>query len=156
MKLYAQSLEECQEARRLAVAALDICNDLGTQVAELRRLRLQQDNRPMKAELGARIRREGLKGNANGVAANWYFRVENHGAAEARRIRLLVDGKLVHQHPAIFTPPQEIGALAAEDYYEYPLAVPQLPEQRRPLNVCITWDDDSRANRIDEFILNAE
>ena len=149
-----QALEECH---RLAVAALDVSNDLGTQVAELKRLWVQQhDNEPMKAELSARIRRESLKGETSDAAFAWFFRVDNHGSATAKNMKLLIDGKTAHEHPALFPPAQEPTALAPQDCIEYPLAVPSVPEQRRPLNVRITWADDSRANRVDEFTLTAE
>ena len=153
-KLDVQALEECH---RLAVSALDVSNDLGTQVAELRRLRAQQqDNGPMKAELSARIRRQSLKGETSDAAFAWFFRVDNHGAATAKNMKVLVDGKTAHQHPALFPPPLEPTALAPQDCIEYPLAVPRVQEQRRPLNVRITWADDSRASRVDEFTLTAE
>ncbi len=156
-KIGLRALEESQEAHRLAAAALDVSNDLGTQVAELKRLRVQQhDNRPMKAELTARIRRKRRKGETSEGDSAWFFRVENHGAAPARNMKVLVDGKTAHDHPAIFAPPHEPTTLAPQGFIEYPLAVPLVPEQRRPLSVRITWDDDSRADRIEDFTINAE
>ena len=152
-----RALEECQEAHRLAVAALDVSNELRTEVAELRKLGVRQpDDQRRRAELGALIRRERLEAETSGGASAWSFRVENQGASAARNMKLLVDGRPAHEHPSIFAPIQEPTALGAQDFIEYPLAVPLLPEQRRPLNVRITWDDDSRTHRIDEFVLTAE
>ena len=153
-KIGLRALEEYQEAHRLAAAALDVSNDLGTQVAELKRLRVQpHDNGPMKAELSARIRRGRRKGE---TSCAWFFRVENHGAAPARSMKVLVDGETPHEHPAIFAPPHEPTTLAPQGFIEYPLAVPPIVEQRRPLRVRITWGDDSRADRIEDFTINAE
>ena len=152
-----RALQECEGAQRVAAAALDVSNELRTQLAELKRFQVQQhDNRATKAEIGARIRRERLEDESSGTASAWSFRVENEGAGAARNMQLLVDGKRAHQHPSIFAPIQELKTLAPRDYIEYPLAVPLIPEQRQPLNVHITWDDDSRAHREGQFTLNAE
>ena len=153
----ARALQECEGAQRVAAAALDVSNELRTQLAELKRFQVQQhDNRATKAELGARIRRGRLEDETSGTASAWSFRVENEGDGAAGNMQLLVDGKRAYEHPSIFAPIQEPTALAARDHIEYPLAVPLVPEQRRPLQVNITWDDDSRAHRTGEFTLTAD
>ena len=93
-----------------------------------------------KAKLVAEIVREAeVRGRHAGTAHR--LRITNKGQAEARDIKLTLDGKLMHEHPAILSGVQEVHLLGPGSSAKFPLAITS--SRHLPSQVEANWTDDS-------------
>lgn len=66
---------------------------------------------------------------------------ENTGAAEARGIQILMEGKPILKHPAMARNPKEIRQVGSNSSFRYLMMAK--PSLMPPYTLDITWSDDS-------------
>lgn len=101
----------------------------------------------------AEIETEGITGK-DGISQNQYWLlIHNKGLAEARDVRVLLDGKPLPQHPGIPANIKELTQVGPDISIPYHLTPTPEQEQAKTLYVKTTWSDDTGEPRFWEQIL---
>ena len=135
-------------AGRAASKATRDANELQERMVALEEAR-EKDRLTAKgtAILTAKIIAEQIAQRRSGRIDRHLLRVENTGAATAREVTILLDGKPVMEHPAVSSPAvqhvntEEIRVVGPGSHFHYVLALHQ--NLCPPFEFEATWDDDS-------------
>jgi hypothetical protein len=101
----------------------------------------------------AEIEKEGIAGRDGTAQYQYWLLIHNKGLAEARDVKVSLDGKPLPQYPAISGSVKEITQIAPGISVPYCLMVSPESQQARTLYVKITWCDETGQPAIWERIL---
>jgi hypothetical protein len=101
----------------------------------------------------ANIEKEGIAGRDGTAQYQYWLLIHNKGLAEARDVKVLLDGKPLPQHPGIPDNIKEVTQVGPDIAIPYRLTVSPGQQQARTLYARITWADDAGKPGLWERIL---
>ena len=94
-----------------------------------------------KALLTAHVVSEVIAHRRTGSALRHFLRIDNKGPAEARDIKVLLDGKPIMEHPAVVQRQEEVLQIGPKSHFDYLLALSL--QANAPRQAEMSWSDDS-------------